>query len=120
MGIERFGFTEPLRQWIREGRPVWGTCAGMILLAEIADGGKKGGQPLLAVLPMRVVRNHFGRQVRSFEALVKVSGLDSPYPGVFIRAPAVAELLEGRKGGNVTSLAQVDGMSVAVRRGAIL
>jgi len=66
----RTGLLEPLRDFVRGGRAVWGTCAGMILLAdEVAEGStKRGGQEGIGGLPMRVVRNQFGRQVRWLEA----------------------------------------------------
>ena len=69
MGLvaERWGLVEPLRAWVRMGKPVWGTCAGMILLAEHAVGQKQGGQPLIGGLDVTVNRNYFGRQNQSFE-----------------------------------------------------
>ena len=92
MGLvaERWGFVEPLRNWVKAGRPVWGTCAGMILLAERAEGQKQGGQPLLGGLDVTVNRNYFGRQVDSFETdlLVPLWG-DAPFHAIFIRAPAI-------------------------------
>ena len=68
MGLiaERWGLVEPLRQWVHSQRPTWGTCAGMILLAEHATGQKQGGQPLLGGLDITVNRNYFGRQTESF------------------------------------------------------
>lgn len=82
-------------------KPVWGTCAGLILLAESANRTKKGGQQLIGGLDVRVHRNYFGRQVESFEAalhlpfLRECEGLDAdkPFRGVFIRAPVVETLL---------------------------
>jgi 5'-phosphate synthase pdxT subunit len=99
LGAHRAGLLEPLRDWVRDGRPVWGTCAGMILLAREASGIKKGGQELLGGLDIRVGRNGFGSQVDSFEhrldipALSKATGDDTTYPGVFIRAPVVEAVL---------------------------
>jgi len=92
MGLvaERWGFVEPLRAWVQAGRPVWGTCAGMILLAERAAGQKQGGQPLLGGLDVTVNRNYFGRQVDSFETdLVVPLWDDVPFHAIFIRAPAI-------------------------------
>src|ERR1700742_3620215 len=77
-------------------RPVWGTCAGLILLAESANRTKKGGQELIGGLDVRVNRNHFGRQVESFTADIELPflrdlGADAaaPFHAVFIRAPVV-------------------------------
>jgi len=109
----RFGLLEPLRQRARAGLPVFGTCAGMILLAREVEGPP---QDLLGVLDVRVRRNAFGRQVASFEAEVDVKGLDGgPVSGAFIRAPWVAEA-----GPDVEVLAEVDGKVVAVRQGNLL
>ena len=80
-------------------KPVWGTCAGLILLAEAANAVKKGGQELIGGLDVRVNRNHFGRQIESFQAdltlpfLADISSNELPFPGVFIRAPIVEKLL---------------------------
>lgn len=82
-----------------ERKPVWGTCAGLILLAEAANAIKKGGQELIGGLDVRVNRNHFGRQIESFQAdltlpfLGRTSLEGKPFPGVFIRAPIVEKLL---------------------------
>lgn len=87
---------------IRVGRkPTWGTCAGLILLAESATRTKRGGQELIGGLDVKVNRNHFGRQTESFEAelilpfLSENGGEDGtrPFNGVFIRAPVVEKLL---------------------------
>ena len=85
-------------------KPVWGTCAGLILLAESANRTKKGGQELIGGLDVRVNRNHFGRQIESFQAdldlpfLQQADGQDldtssSPFRAIFIRAPIVEKLL---------------------------
>jgi 5'-phosphate synthase pdxT subunit len=119
MGLvaERWGLVEPLRAWVREDKPTWGTCAGMILLADQAMGQKRGGQPLIGGLHVTVNRNYFGRQVDSFETILNVPSFDPPTsPGVFIRAPAIVEIGEG-----VESLAELPGpIYVAVRQGSIL
>ena len=96
LGCERIGLLEPLRKWVRDGRPVWGTCAGMIMLAREASGGKKGGQQLIGGVDVRVGRNGFGSQIDSFETGLTIRGLDKedePFNGVFIRAPVVDALL---------------------------
>ncbi|KAL0940098.1 pyridoxine [Colletotrichum truncatum] len=98
------GLMEPLRDFVKVNRrPVWGTCAGAILLADEANATKKGGQELIGGLGVRVHRNHFGRQIESFVAdldLPFLSGGEGgsktatrPFPGVFIRAPIVEEIL---------------------------
>lgn len=79
-------------------RPTWGTCAGLILLSDEANATKKGGQELIGGLGVRVHRNHFGRQIESFESNMDLPFLDgegpqSGFPGVFIRAPVVEEIL---------------------------
>ncbi|SJX66541.1 related to Sno-type pyridoxine vitamin B6 biosynthetic protein SNO1 [Sporisorium reilianum f. sp. reilianum] len=96
LGCERIGLLEPLRTWVRDGRPVWGTCAGMIMLAREASGGKKGGQQLIGGVDVRVGRNGFGSQIDSFETGLAIRGLEraeEPFNGVFIRAPVVDALL---------------------------
>lgn len=82
-----FGMLEPLRERVRAGMPVYGTCAGMILLADkILD--PRSGQETVGGIDMIVRRNAFGRQNESFEAAVEVTGIDGgPVEGVFIRAP---------------------------------
>jgi 5'-phosphate synthase pdxT subunit len=108
----RFGVMEPLRSRIREGLPVYGTCAGMILLArEVTDGE----QPLLGVLDIVVERNAFGRQNESFEEELEIEGWEEPFRAVFIRAPWVAKVGEG-----VEVLASVEDHPVMVRQGRIL
>lgn len=87
-------------------KPTWGTCAGLILLAESANRTKKGGQELIGGLDVRVNRNHFGRQQESFQANLKLpflgatadKGADQPYRCVFIRAPVVEKILPHAEG----------------------
>lgn len=87
---------EPLREWVAAGRPTWGTCAGMVLLAERAQGGKAGGQPQLGGVDVEVHRNYFGSQLASFQAALQLAPAVAPhfaarggFTGVFIRAPAI-------------------------------
>lgn len=97
---ERTGLLEPLRSFVRDPtRAVWGTCAGLILLAQQATRTTRdGGQQLLGGLDVRVARNHFGRQTESFTAALKmplVLGTDAetkPFDCVFIRAPIVESI----------------------------
>ena len=88
------GLLEPMREFLKT-KPVWGTCAGAILLARWVENAKKGGQELLSGLSVSVARNGFGSQVESFEAPLEVDGLreaNRPFPGIFIRAPVVLAL----------------------------
>jgi 5'-phosphate synthase pdxT subunit len=105
LGIQREGLAEPLRELVRAGTPVLGTCAGLIML----------DRSHLGLLDIEAERNAFGRQVKSFEADLDVPALGGRMRGVFIRAPWVAEHGEG-----VEVLAEVDGHPVAVREGEIL
>ncbi len=90
--METFGLREPLRAFAQAGRPVWGTCAGLILLAH--DVGRE--QPLLDVMNVRVKRNAFGRQTESFETEVPIPPLgEPPFPAVFIRAPYIETVGDG-------------------------
>ncbi|HVF19650.1 MAG TPA: pyridoxal 5'-phosphate synthase glutaminase subunit PdxT [Mycobacteriales bacterium] len=110
-----FGLLEPLRAAVAAGLPVFGSCAGMILLArEVLDG--LPGQPTLGGLDVAVRRNAFGRQVDSFEADVDFKGIvGGPVSGVFIRAPWVE-----RTGPDVEVLGEHAGRIVAVRQGDVL
>ncbi|XP_056847369.1 probable pyridoxal 5'-phosphate synthase subunit PDX2 isoform X2 [Raphanus sativus] len=87
-----------LREFVKTGKPVWGTCAGLIFLADRAVGQKEGGQELVGGLDCTVHRNFFGSQIQSFEADISVPLLTSKeggpetYRGVFIRAPAVLDV----------------------------
>lgn len=108
----RFGLFDPIRSVIDDGLPAYGTCAGMILLAStISDGD----QPVIGSLDVVVKRNAFGRQNESFEAQVDVDGLDSPFHGVFIRAPWIEKV-----GADVEVLAAIDDHPVMVRQARIL
>ena len=102
----RYRLVEPIRERAAAGMPVFGTCAGMIVMATEVEGG----EPLLSLLDLTVVRNAYGRQVDSFEADVEVRGL-GPVRGVFIRAPQVA-----RVGDGVEVLAEHDARPVLVRK----
>lgn len=107
--IDRWGLRDPILDLARQGAPLFGTCAGMILLAkEIADGD----EPVLSLLDVSVKRNAFGRQLDSFEGQMDVPVLgDTPVQGVFIRAPVIE-----RVGADVEVMATLDdGRVVAVR-----
>jgi 5'-phosphate synthase pdxT subunit len=103
LGVEREGLTQPLIDFVRSGKPVLGTCAGMIML----------DREHLGVLDIGVRRNAFGRQLASFETELSIDG--TTIDAVFIRAPWVEDL-----GAEVEVLAEVDGHPVAVRKGNIL
>ncbi|KAJ3033080.1 hypothetical protein HDV00_006812 [Rhizophlyctis rosea] len=123
---ERNGLMEPLRGWVRAGRPVWGTCAGMILLSNTAHRIKQNGQALVGGLAVTVKRNAFGAQVNSFVADLPVPALGAtPFPAVFIRAPIIESLDDPA----IEVLARVksaeaddggEGSIVAVRQGHLL
>jgi 5'-phosphate synthase pdxT subunit len=107
-----FGVMEPLRAAIRGGLPVYGSCAGLIMLADkILD--PRSGQETFGGIDMIVRRNAFGRQNESFEASVEVAGVQGgPVEGVFIRAPWVESV-----GAQAQVLAEYGGHIVAVRQG---
>lgn len=90
-----YDLVAPLRDLIAAGTPVWGTCAGMILLARETDNAL-AGQPLLATMDIRVQRNAFGTQRESFETELHIPALgEAPYHAVFIRAPLVERVGAG-------------------------
>jgi 5'-phosphate synthase pdxT subunit len=112
--IDLYGLREPIMALARGGAPLYGTCAGMILLADrIADGD----EPVLGLLDITVQRNAYGRQLDSFEADLAIPSLgDEPLHGVFIRAPVVSEV-----GADVEVLARdPDGRPIAVRQGRVM
>ncbi|MEU5027420.1 pyridoxal 5'-phosphate synthase glutaminase subunit PdxT [Streptomyces milbemycinicus] len=110
-----FGMLEPLRERVRAGMPVYGTCAGMIMVADkILDG--RDDQETFGGIDMTVRRNAFGRQNESFEAAIEVEGVEGgPVEGVFIRAPWVESV-----GAGVDVLATYGDHAVAVRQGNVL
>jgi 5'-phosphate synthase pdxT subunit len=112
--IDRYGLREPILTMAREGAPMLGTCAGMILLADRLTDGEA---PILGGLDVAVERNAYGRQLDSFETDLDMPVLgDEPLHGVFIRAPVVAEV-----GRDVEVLARdPDGRPIAVRQGRVL
>lgn len=109
--ITKFNLAPIIKKRINEGMPVYGTCAGMILLAKRI---KNNEQFSLDVLDVTIVRNAFGRQVDSMEIDLDVIGLDSPFHAIFIRAPVAIEL-----GSGVEALASVNEGIVFVRQGNI-
>lgn len=115
--LREFELLEPLRARLSAGMPAFGSCAGMILLADhILDAGADGRQATaLGAIEMTVRRNAFGRQVDSFEEDIAFEGLDTPVHAVFIRAPWVE-----RVGPQVQVLARAGDHVVAVRQGQTL
>ncbi|MCI4345548.1 MAG: pyridoxal 5'-phosphate synthase glutaminase subunit PdxT [Thermoplasmata archaeon] len=94
--LDLSGLAEPLEQRIRDGLPVLATCAGLILLARRVERSSAGLDPSpLGLLDLTIRRNDYGRQAESFEAPVKVTGLNRPFPGVFIRAPRLGSIGPG-------------------------
>lgn len=106
LGIEREALREPLRELAARGVPILGSCAGLIML----------DRDHLGIVDMLAKRNAFGRQVRSFEADIEMTGLDGGrLRGVFIRAPWIS-----KHGPEVEILAEVEGRAVAARQGKVL
>ncbi len=113
--IEITGLAAPIRERSNNGTlAVFGTCAGMVLMARaVADGSQ--AQPKLDLMDTRVKRNAFGRQRESFETELNFKGLDTPLPGVFIRSPIILEA-----GAAVEVLASMPEGIVAARQANLL
>ena len=111
--LNRFGLTKPLLDRAKKGMPIWGTCMGMIVMAEKVTGSQ---QPTLGLLHIEVKRNAFGRQVESAEVPLRIEGLDGkPFPGVFIRSPWIESVRDKAK-----IVAKLDGKGVMVRQGSLM
>lgn len=106
-----YDLVEPVRARAAQGMPIFGTCAGMIVLARRVEGG----DPLFAVMDIGVQRNAYGRQVDSFEDQVDVEGIDHAVRGVFIRAPKITDV-----GKDVRILARHEGDPVVLEQGNLL
>lgn len=87
--MHKYGFIEAIRDFSNQGKPIFGTCAGMIVLAKHIAGGEPGH---LELMDITVARNAFGRQRESFECDLPVKGIDEPIRAVFIRAPLINEV----------------------------
>jgi pyridoxal 5'-phosphate synthase pdxT subunit len=112
--LDRFGLLAPLKERAEHGMPIFGTCAGAILMAnEIL--GPQDAPHRLAVIDISVARNAYGRQVDSFETDLSVEGLETPARVAFIRAPIIE-----RVGSDVEVLASHEGKPVLVRQGKLL
>ncbi|CAN5554056.1 pyridoxal 5'-phosphate synthase glutaminase subunit PdxT [soil metagenome] len=112
--LDRFELLEPVQAAAHAGKPLYGTCAGMILMAAEVVGAEDA-PPRLGVMDLSVRRNAYGRQLDSFEADLSIAGLEEPFRAVFIRAPAVE-----RVGDEVEVLARAEGRPVLVRQGSLL
>jgi pyridoxal 5'-phosphate synthase pdxT subunit len=110
--IDKYGFMEPLKQFAAAGKPMFGTCAGLILLAKRIVGYD---EPHLGLMDITVERNSFGRQRESFEAELSIAGVADDFIGVFIRAPHIVEV-----GEDVEILAKYEDRIVAARQGQFL
>ncbi|MBM7606744.1 5'-phosphate synthase pdxT subunit [Metabacillus crassostreae] len=110
--IDKYHFMEPLKAFADSGKPMFGTCAGLILLAKNLVGYSESH---LGILDATVERNSFGRQKDSFEAELMITGVGEDFVGVFIRAPHIVEV-----GEDVEILSKHDGRIVAARQGNFL
>ena len=112
--LDRYEITSPLTEQVRQGMPIWGTCAGMIMLAKELEDDRP--EPL-GLLDIQVARNAFGRQVDSFEVYLEIPALgDGAFHAVFIRAPVVTKV-----GLGVSVLARLqDDTVVAVQQDGLL
>jgi 5'-phosphate synthase pdxT subunit len=112
--MEAYGLEQPILDLHRRGAALFGTCAGMIVLASSAVDGRPD-QRSLGLIDIDVRRNAYGRQLSSFEASLKITGEDLPMHGVFIRAPRIERIGEG-----VETVATLDGAPVAARQGSVM
>jgi pyridoxal 5'-phosphate synthase pdxT subunit len=110
--MQRYGLGDALKRAAQKGMPMWGTCMGMIMLAQEIEGRE---QYSLGLLDITVRRNAFGAQVHSFEDEVSVNGMEETVTGVFIRAPIVT-----RTGSNTQVLCRYGDKIVGVRQGCII
>jgi 5'-phosphate synthase pdxT subunit len=110
--IDKYDFMEPLKKFANDGKPMFGTCAGLIILAKNLVGYS---EPHLGLLDVKVERNSFGRQKDSFEAELMITGVGEDFVGVFIRAPHIVEV-----GEDVEILSKHNGRIVAARQGQFL
>ncbi|MFS1510930.1 pyridoxal 5'-phosphate synthase glutaminase subunit PdxT [Chengkuizengella sp. SCS-71B] len=110
--MKLYGFIEKLNEFSKQRKPIFGTCAGMILLAKEVVGKSENH---LGLMDMKVARNAFGRQRESFEADLPIKGLESPLRAVFIRAPLIEKV-----GSEVEVLSEYNGKIVAARQGHLL
>ncbi|MGM0924749.1 MAG: pyridoxal 5'-phosphate synthase glutaminase subunit PdxT [Bacillota bacterium] len=110
--IDKYDFMNPLKAFAEQGKPMFGTCAGLILLAKNIVGYSEGH---LGLMDVTVERNSFGRQRESFEAELNITDVAEDFVGVFIRAPHIVEV-----GEDVEILSKHNGRIVAARQGQFL
>ncbi|MFD2614448.1 pyridoxal 5'-phosphate synthase glutaminase subunit PdxT [Paenibacillus gansuensis] len=110
--MRKYGFLDALKQFAAEGKGVFGTCAGLIIVADQIAGGD---EPHLQLMNMTVARNAFGRQRESFETDLPVKGIDEPIRAVFIRAPLIRAV-----GPEVEILSTYNDEIVAAKQGNVL
>ncbi len=110
--VDTYGFLKPLKQFALHDKPIFGTCAGLILLARTIVGSDISH---LGIMDVTVERNSYGRQINSFEAPLNIKDIGKGFPGVFIRAPHIAEIGEG-----VEVLCEHDGRIVMARQNHLL
>lgn len=111
--VNKYGFFQPLRDFAEAGKPIFGTCAGLILMAEKIEGSDEEGH--LQLMDMKVERNAFGRQRESFETKLVVDQVADDVEAVFIRAPLISETGEA-----VDILAEYEGEIVAAKQNHLL
>lgn len=110
--MRTYGFIEAIRAFSAQGKPIFGTCAGLIVIAKEIEGQEEAH---LGLMDMKVQRNAFGRQRESFEADLPIQGFDQSIRAVFIRAPLIKEI-----GAHVNVLCSVNDEIVAAREGHLL
>ncbi|MFF2890793.1 pyridoxal 5'-phosphate synthase glutaminase subunit PdxT [Paenibacillus sp. NPDC057967] len=110
--MRKYGFLDAIRQFSAQGKPLFGTCAGLIVLAERIEGDEEAH---LKLMDMTVARNAFGRQRESFETDLDVKGINEPIRAVFIRAPLIKEV-----GAGVEVLSTYNDEIVTARQGTLL
>ncbi|HUC94182.1 MAG TPA: pyridoxal 5'-phosphate synthase glutaminase subunit PdxT [Paenibacillus sp.] len=110
--MRKYGFMDAIRDFAGRGKPVFGTCAGLIVLADKIEGQEEAH---LGLMNMTVARNAFGRQRESFETELRVKGLNEPLRAVFIRAPLIKQVGDG-----VDVLSTHNGEIVTARQGHLL
>jgi len=108
----KYGFIDAIKAFAGSGKPVYGTCAGLIAVAKRVTEGTK---PWLELMDIEARRNAFGRQQESFEAEIEIPAIGKPFTGVFIRAPWIESV-----GSGVEVMAEYDGRTVMAREGNIL
>lgn len=113
--MRKYHFVEPIQMFAKQGKPLFGTCAGLIILAKHILGNQGQEEPHLGLMDIEVRRNAFGRQRESFEASLAVKGIDEPVTAVFIRAPLIEAVH-----GDVEVLSTVNDEIVLARQGHLL